>query len=76
MTSPKFTCTRSRSSSITVLTAYTSPSMRTISSCSSCSGIAVEVALDRERIAHEARAVERADRVLVRDAGRDHLAPA
>ena len=38
--------------------------------------VAGEVALDRRRVLHEARAVERADRVLVRDAGRDHLAPA
>ena len=38
--------------------------------------IAGEVALDRERVLHEARAVERADRVLVRDARRDDLAAA
>ena len=38
--------------------------------------IAGEVALDRERVFHEARAVERADRVRVRDARRDHLAAA
>src|SRR5882757_3793921 len=39
MISPKVTWTRSRSSSITVLSAKISPSMRTISSCSSCSGL-------------------------------------
>ena len=33
-----------------------------------------KIALDRRRILHEARAVERADRVLVCDTGRDHLA--
>ena len=38
--------------------------------------IALEIALDRERILHEAGAVERADRVGMRHARRDHLAPA
>ena len=38
--------------------------------------IADEVALDGERVLHEAGGMEGADRFVVRDAGRDHLAAA
>ena len=53
-----------------------SPSLRTISSCSSCSGIADQIALHRERVFHEARGMEGADGLVPATPGSHHLAAA
>ena len=76
MTSPNVTWTRSRCSSITVLSAWMSPIMRTICSCSSCSGLPPRLHARAQGILHEARVVEGADGIGVGHARRHHLAAA